>query len=395
VIAARLALAVALALQAWPSSAAALEEDGARLMQRFECNRCHAGTLLPEVPLEKDCVRCHQQILRGRFRVEADTLRRWQQSIVSLPTTPSLLGAGTRLRRSFIEAFLLKPHELRPGLIAMMPRLALTPGQARAIAKALVPNEILATKLPPGDMKLGRQLLDSKGCGTCHRFTGVPELVASPLPIAMPPAELAEGIMLAPDLRYTRDRFQPAALVHWLLAPTELKTDTRMPRIPLDETQARALAEYISKISISPTAIAGKKTLPARLPVLGRAVRFAEVNERVFRRTCWHCHATPEYAMGDGGPGNSGGFGFAPRGLNLATYSDVASGSLDDKGRRRSIFLPLKDGTPRLVAVLLARQQELAGEEVPGLRGMPLGLPALAPEQIQLVESWIAQGRPN
>jgi hypothetical protein len=29
------------------------------------------------------------------------------------------------------------------------------------------------------------------------------------------------------------------------------------------------------------------------------------------------------------------------------------------------------------------------------VRGMPLGLPPLEPEQIQLVESWIAQGRPR
>lgn len=99
--------------------------------------------------------------------------------------------------------------------------------------------------------------------------------------------------------------------------------------------------------------------------------------------------------MGDGGPGNTGGFGFADRSLNLASYSDVLSGSLDDRGQRRSIFLPLADGTPRLLAVLLARQRELAGELAPGLRGMPLGLPALSAEQVQLVESWIAQGRPQ
>jgi hypothetical protein len=29
------------------------------------------------------------------------------------------------------------------------------------------------------------------------------------------------------------------------------------------------------------------------------------------------------------------------------------------------------------------------------VRGMPLGLPAVGPEEIQLVESWIAQGRPQ
>jgi len=165
-----------------------------------------------------------------------------------------------------------------------------------------------------------------------------------------------------------------------------------MPQLPLSAGQADDLASYILTVSLEPQT---PPVLPARLPKLSRRVSFDEVNERVFRRTCWHCHSTPEYAMGDGGPGNTGGFGFKGRGLNVATYSDLASGSLDDRGQRRSVFLPVADGTPRLLAVLIARQHELRGEELPGLRGMPLGLPALTPEQIQLVESWIAQGRPQ
>ncbi len=79
----------------------------------------------------------------------------------------------------------------------------------------------------------------------------------------------------------------------------------------------------------------------------------------------------------------------------MTTYADVASGILDDQGNRRSVFLPVADGTPRLLAVLLARHTELGGGETPGVRGMPLGLPALSAEQIQLMESWIAQGRPQ
>ena len=102
-----------------------------------------------------------------------------------------------------------------------------------------------------------------------------------------------------------------------------------------------------------------------------------------------------DYAIGDGGPGNTGGFGFKGRGFSVTTYADVASGVLDDQGNRRSVFAPLPNGTPRLLAVLLARHKELAGEQAPGLRGMPLGLPPLSAEQIQLVESWIAQGRPQ
>jgi hypothetical protein len=60
-----------------------------------------------------------------------------------------------------------------------------------------------------------------------------------------------------------------------------------------------------------------------------------------------------------------------------------------------SVFRPTKDGTPRLVAALIARQKEEAGLVDPEVRGMPLGLPALSAKEVQLVESWVAQGRPQ
>ena len=65
---------------------------------------------------------------------------------------------------------------------------------------------------------------------------------------------------------------------------------------------------------------------------------------------------------------------------------------LDDTGERRSIFEPMADGTTRLVAALVARWAEEAGKEDPAIRGMPLGMPSLSPEDVQLVETWIAQG---
>jgi len=48
-----------------------------------------------------------------------------------------------------------------------------------------------------------------------------------------------------------------------------------------------------------------------------------------------------------------------------------------------------------LVAALLARQLGAEAQNDPEIRGMPLGYPSLSPEEIQLVESWIAQGRPQ
>ena len=90
----------------------------------------------------------------------------------------------------------------------------------------------------------------------------------------------------------------------------------------------------------------------------------------------------------------SGGMGFPPRHLDLSTYESINSGYLDDEGELTSLFSTTPDGTPRIVAVLLARQREIVGQPGP-LRGMPLGFPPLSAEDIQLVESWVAQGRPR
>jgi hypothetical protein len=53
--------------------------------------------------------------------------------------------------------------------------------------------------------------------------------------------------------------------------------------------------------------------------------------------------------------------------------------------------MPAPDGLPWLVSVLMARHAEVRGHQVEGVRGMPLGLPPMSLEDIQLVESWIAQ----
>lgn len=368
--------------------------SGEALLRRFECHRCHEGTGLPAAPRDKHCVRCHREILAGTFPVAKEHLTRWQSHLSSLNAVPSLTAVGKRLRWGFIADFLLAPHDLRPNLPATMPRLQITPKEAQALASHLVPAESTqpAPAVETSKVAAGRVLLDTLGCGTCHLFTGAPPLKPSPIPVAMSAEEQTEGLRLAPDLRHTRSRFQPGALVPWLLRPRAVKPDTPMPAIPLNEEQAQNIAAYILTVPLQPAPV---PPIPERLPVLTRRVGFDEVNERVFRRTCWHCHSAPEYALGDGGPGNTGGFGFRPRGLSLADYVDISSGSLDDQGRRRSVFLPLPDGTPRLLMHLLARQREVAGQIVPGVRGMPLGLPPLTPEQIQLVESWITQGRPR
>jgi mono/diheme cytochrome c family protein len=355
-------------------------DEAAPLYARFECNRCHDGLAAGPAPRDKHCVHCHQQILGGTFVADADDLERWRGHIKSITVVPSLAGAR-RLRRAWVEAFLLAPHDVRPNLPAMMPRLAIQPAEAKILARSLVPDDDLGASAPAGDAARGEALYRTLGCGTCHRFTGAA--------VDAPVGERTPERQLAPDLRHARTRVQPAALAAWIRDPS----GSLMPRLAMSADDARALAAFVTTTPLADVAMP-----PAvRLPRLERPVGWDEVAARVFRKLCWHCHSQPDYAVGDGGPGNSGGFGFAPRGLDLSTANGAASGSFGDDGRRRSVFKPVSetDPTPRLLAHLLARQVEERGGIVPGIRGMPLGLPSISPEDIQLIETWIAQGRPR
>jgi hypothetical protein len=223
-------------------------------------------------------------------------------------------------------------------------------------------------------------------------------MMGEALPSSSPPAmdgkAFERAFKLAPDLLNARLRMRPAGLVAWLKDPTAVKPDSAMPKVALTDTDVRDIAGYLLTAPLR--SFGGPRPEPvARKPVLTRKVTFKEVDEKVFHRSCWHCHSEPDYAIGDGGPGNSGGFGFKPRGLNLSAYEGIAAGFLDDKNERQSVFAKDTDGVPRLVRAMMVRHEEVAGAAPGPIRGMPLGYEPVALEDIQLVDTWIAQGRPR
>jgi len=374
---------------------------GKELVLSYQCNRCHDGTGHPAAEQGKHCVHCHKDIMEGRFKAgTAEALARWKPRVKDLTEAPSLEAAGKRFGRRWVEDYLLQPADLRPHLAQYMPSLAITVADAKDIAAYLVPDDepvasaagAAGSKAIAGaDLDKGRRLVDTKGCGGCHAFTGVSPLATS-APPPMDGRDYERGRKLAPDLRITRDRTSAARLVSWLTDPKAVKPDSAMPKIALSPEEVRDLAGYIlgAELASPPTRVP-----VTRLPPLTRKVTYKEVDEKVFHRTCWHCHSEPDYAIGDGGPGNSGGFGFKPRGLNLSAYEGISAGYVDEKNERQSVFLPDAEGVPRLVRALLARHDEQAGAPTRSVRGMPLGYEALSPEQIQLVESWVVQGRPK
>lgn len=364
---------------------------GRELVEHFECNRCHEGTGLASAPPAKNCFSCHDQIITGRFPVSAAALVRFRPHVASAREAPSLTALGARLQQRWLIEYLLAPRDLRPRLMPTMPRLAIDAAQAADIAAyfSALAAETAAPLPGAGSPGRGRELMEQKGCASCHAFSGVSPFPASTAP--MPEgSEAMRAATLAPDLRFTRERWGRAQLLRFLLNPRAIKPDTRMPNFDFSRDEARDILAYVFD-----SELAAEQAAPfVRLPLLTRRVSFEEANRRVFSRTCHHCHTDAEAAGGDGGPGNTGGFGFAPRGISFSSHAAILSGYLDARGERRSLFEPMSDGTPRLVAVLLARHDEQRSVTKDTLRGMPLGLPPLSAEDIQLVESWVAQGKP-
>ncbi|MCC6215515.1 MAG: c-type cytochrome [Polyangiaceae bacterium] len=365
-------------------------ERGKKLAQEHECHRCHDGAGLTAAPREKHCFHCHQQIVTGEFPAPKHALAKWRPNVAPVQDVPTLEGAG-RFDRSWLFAFLQEPHDLRPALAPTMPRLAIDAAEAADLTSWLTRDatSVEAVSLEGASLERGRELLEQRACGICHELGGAP---LPQRPGFTGSETQRKAATLAPDLRLTRERWEAAPLVAWIQDPKRLKPDTLMPSMGLKRDEARDVAAYLLRAPLAPAA---PRPVPPRLPLLERRVTFAEVDTAVFTKICRHCHGNEDAELGDGGPGNTGGFGFSPRKLDLASYAGIAAGLLDTKGERASVFAKLDDGTPRLVAVLLARQKEEAGRPDPRARGMPLGLPSLTPEQIQLVETWVSQGRPR
>ncbi len=192
-----------------------------KLVDKFQCNRCHD---LPGIELavrDKHCFRCHQQIHAGTFALDKgtlskDTLENWRAHITSLRDAPSLIAAS-RLRHDWVKQFLLHPHDVRPGSIAQMPRLAITDAEADPLATFLVPTETLAkVESYPAQLAHGEQLYKQLACARCHRFTGstvddptahdAAKLTEVARRIGPEVEQAAIAWTLAPDLRFARER---------------------------------------------------------------------------------------------------------------------------------------------------------------------------------------------
>jgi mono/diheme cytochrome c family protein len=355
------------------------------------CNLCHvvpeAEGIAPGIQpagREESCTGCHIWIRDtsrdpAKRKVAMQYFPKWERyekSIRSYLQVPSLEAAMARLEPEWVEGWLADPHDVRPALPENMPRFDLDADQRRAIAAAFAANTAEVPKTPKPsarNVEAGRVRFMTAGCTACHSLGGVF------------PAE--NGIAMAPDLAHVRDRMSPDMAVAWMLDPQGVSSAATMVAVKLEPTEAVAIRDFLFLADPE-----GREPNPAE-PVPAATtepVTWAMVEERVFGRICVHCHMDPDDPSSQGrrGPGNAGGFGWDPTGIELQSLAGVRAHA------------------ERIVPALLRRRDEAARDTVqPGERpksltrpekpGMPLGLPPLSDEDLALVLGWIEQGMPE
>lgn len=410
-LASSLALAAIAAAPVHERAAAASPAEavarGAALLTSHECARCHTGrgiAALAPLPVGQSCRGCHvwiheasaDPVENAAQRARYPLWDRYDSRVKDFVSVPDLAASGARLDPAWVARYVRAPHKVRPGLREEMIRTTLTEDEAAAVAATLAASRPSlrgvaadAAKIAPSrdtaDVAEGARLYIESHCEACHAFGAH---AASP------------GIASAPDLALARERMRPADIAAFVADPSAFGAVTAMPSFDFTATQAARLRDFL----LASPLVARAVTEPASyLPLLTRAVPWTEVRERVFGAICIHCHMNADANAGDGGPGNTGGLGYAGANLDFETWEGVVLGAKIGDGPRVSILEPGANGEePPLIARLRARSLENAKERAGaafvapgGAPGMPLGLQALSPEDFQLVRSWVAQGAPG
>jgi cytochrome c len=89
-----------------------------------------------------------------------------------------------------------------------------------------------------GDPEIGRRLISTYGCGSCHRIPGVPAangLVGPPLDA------MGKRSFIAGELANNQEN-----MVRWITDPQKVEPGTAMPDLHVTEDDARQIAAYLA-----------------------------------------------------------------------------------------------------------------------------------------------------
>jgi len=393
--------AVVLGLAGTAPAAAQDANAGRRALERYGCAGCHTIPGI-SVALEASCVQCHQELARRPRRGlgVAPSVRHYLDA-------PDLTRATRRLSGDYLARFIVDPHDVRPRLEESMPRLPVSPREARdmvAYLGSVTPggaHRAPATAAPDRSrIARGREVFVAE-CASCHSFGNLDPGFELP---AIAVRNLGAAASLAPNLRFARDRMDADRALVWIQNPRAIDPETHMDKPSISRDDALAVRDFLFLGDPGEPVTPAAPPSASQLASAGRRVRFGDVR-RVFGRSCIHCHSHTT------GAESVTSLGFEQASLDLATWEGVRAGVELADGSRRSVLEPGPEGSAPLVSRLLTRHAEARRDFVgrlrddlsPALRrrrdeapvGMPLGLPPVPIDDIRLVQTWIDQGAPR
>ncbi len=146
---------------------------------------------------------------------------------------PNLADAGSRLNPAWMARWINDPKSVRPD--ASMPRAfhgEQSMQQSADIAAYLATLGTSSADAPKPDdatTAAGARLFTGLGCVSCH---------------TIPPADATEA-PLRRSLQYVKQKYQPAALFHFLKAPEKRYAWIRMPNFKLSDDEATQLSAFL------------------------------------------------------------------------------------------------------------------------------------------------------
>jgi len=98
-------------------------------------------------------------------------------------------------------------------------------------------TDVVARAMTGGDPARGADVVRATGCGACHLIPGMDDAQGE---VGPPLTAFARRTYIAGELPNT-----PANLVRWVENPHAVEPKTAMPRLGLDQWQARDVAAFL------------------------------------------------------------------------------------------------------------------------------------------------------
>jgi cytochrome c2 len=151
-------------------------------------------------------------------------------------STAPLTAEGSKVKRDWLQEYLLLPTTLRPLLTDRMIPLRMSEEEAAFLADFMenvylddsIPGEIFPSGVPPEASERGGRLFYQRyGCQACHQLGRT-------------------GGYYGPLLDDAPGMLKSGWIAWWLRGPQRWRDDVRCPDYGLDETDARDLAAFLS-----------------------------------------------------------------------------------------------------------------------------------------------------